>query len=287
MLHRRISIITCILPILILIATTIQAQEESDKGLSPTERHFIAAEKAPETARIFEARTYVSHLGDTIPYRLLKPLDYDPKKKYPLVVCLSGSGGRGTDNVKQIAGCWPAQILSKKENRKKYPSFLFVPQCPLGSDWGASLSERQRKAWVQACRPLRPSTESLVFAIISLLEKEFSTDPDRRYVTGQSMGGSGSWHYILTYQQMFAAAIPVCGGADPYLGQMIIELPIWAFQVQKDDLAPVELSRDMIKAIKEAGGNPRYTEFQDADHFSWPLAYDTPGLLDWLFDQKR
>ena len=273
--------------ILIIAATKIQAQEASDKGLTPTERHFIGVEKAPETAQLFEARTYVSIPGDTIPYRLLKPLVYDPQKKYALVVCLSGSGGRGTDNVKQIAGCWPAQVLSRQENRKKYPCFLFVPQCPPGADWGASFSERQKEQWVQAGYPLRPSIESFVFAIISLLEKEFSIDPDRRYVTGQSMGGTGSWHYILTYQQMFAAAIPICGGADPDLGQMIIDTPIWAFHGQKDDIAPVDLSRDMIKAIKEAGGNPRYTEFPDANHFSWPLAYDTPGLLDWLFNQKR
>ena len=277
-------LLTCLL---ILDNTIIQAQDEDSTTLSPTERHFIGVEKAPITAQLFEARNYVSILGDTIPYRLLKPLNYDSTKKYPLVLCLSGSGGRGTDNVMQIAGCWPAQVLSRQENRKKYPCFLFVPQCPPGADWGGSFSEKQKEKWIQAGYPLRPSIESFVFAIISLLEKEFSIDPDRRYVTGQSMGGYGSWHYILTYQQMFAAAIPICGGADPDLGQMMIDTPIWAFHGQKDDIAPVDLSREMIKAIKEAGGNPRYTEFPDANHFSWPLAYDTPGLLDWLFEQHR
>ena len=281
--------ILCILlfEFLILRTTSIYAQEEFNTSLSPAERHQIAAKKAREKASRFKARTFVTNLGDTIPYRILKPIDYDPKNRYPIVVCLSGSGGRGTDNIRQIAGCWAAQILSTQENRKKYPCFVFVPQCPPGADWGGSLSEQQKRLWVQSGRALRPSVESFVFSIISLLEKEFSIDPGRRYVTGQSMGGMGSWHYILAYQQMFAAAIPICGGADPDLGHLTVDTPVWAFHGQKDELAPVQLTRNMIASIKEAGGNPKYTEFPEVDHFAWPVAFDTPGLLDWLFSQHR
>jgi predicted peptidase len=272
--------------VLILNTMTVKAQED-DLGLSPEERHFKAAEKIQETVKLFEARIYVSDLGDTIPYRLLIPLDYDKNKKYPLVLGLSGDRGRGTDNIRQITGCWAVQVLSKSDNRKKYPCFVLAPQCPQGSYWGASPSEKDRESRLKAGQQLQPSVESFVFAIISLLEKEFNIDTGRRYVTGQSMGGYGSFHYILTYQQMFAAAIPVCGGADPDLGNSIIDVPIWAFHGGKDDLVPAELSRDMVQAINEAGGNARYTEFPDAGHFCWPLAFDTPGLLDWLFDQHR
>ena len=280
-------LLTCLLT---LDFTIIQAQED-DTTLTPTERHFIGVERAPTTAQLFEARHYVSLLGDTLPYRLLKPLNYDPTIKYPMVLCLSGSGGRGTDNIKQIAGCWPAQILSRQENREKYPCFVLVPQCPPDHHWGISLSEKDiefRKAFreEQGRTPI-PSIESSVFSIINLIEKEFNIDTNRRYVTGQSMGGYGSFHYILYYQQMFAAAIPICGGADSNLGHMIVNTPVWAFHGEKDNLIPVEISRELIQAIKEAGGNPLFTTFPEADHFSWPLAYDTPGLLDWLFEQHR
>ena len=92
--------------------------------MTPLDRHKLGKERAPETAQLFDAHTYTNAQNDTLSYRLLKPLDYDPLKKYPLVVCLSGSGGRGTDNVKQIAGCWPAQILAKPESRETYPCFV-------------------------------------------------------------------------------------------------------------------------------------------------------------------
>jgi hypothetical protein len=43
----------------------------------------------------------------------------------------------------------------------------------------------------------------------------------------------------------------------------------------------------MIEAIKAAGGNPRYTEFPDQAHNIWPQVNATPGLLEWMFEQKR
>jgi hypothetical protein len=43
----------------------------------------------------------------------------------------------------------------------------------------------------------------------------------------------------------------------------------------------------MVESIKTAGGNPRYNEFPDVGHNVWPHVMDTPGLLNWLFAQKR
>ena len=46
---------------------------------------------------------------------------------------------------------------------------------------------------------------------------------------------------------------------------------------------PVAYSRDIIAALREAGSSPRYTEFPGEGHVVWPLAFDDPDLLDWLF----
>ncbi|WP_163381538.1 dienelactone hydrolase family protein [Cyclobacterium sp. SYSU L10401] len=169
-------------------------------------------------------------------------------------------------------GSWTAQLLAKSKNREKYPSFLFVPQCPPGSSWGVV--------------PNLPVMDDLVFEAIKALETEFPIDETRRYVMGESLGGYGSWHFISTQPKMFAAAIPICGGGDPTLANRIVEVPIWAFHGAKDRIVPVEGSRKMISAIKEAGGNPRYTEFANEGHIISESFQKTEGLLDWVFAQQ-
>ena len=66
-----------------------------------------------------------------------------------------------------------------------------------------------------------------------------------------------------------------------------MNVSVWAFHGEEDKNVLVKLSRDMIEAIKQAGGNPRYTEFPGAGHDIWNRVKDTPGLLEWLFAQKR
>jgi hypothetical protein len=50
---------------------------------------------------------------------------------------------------------------------------------------------------------------------------------------------------------------------------------------------PVSGSRDIIAAIRKAGGSPNYTEFKDKAHDIWTDVTGTPGLADWLFAQRR
>ena len=174
------------------------------------------------------------------------------------------------DNVQQIRGCWAAQILVTEANRTAYPSFLLVPQCPPETNWRVSEGVGGR-----------------VLGLIDQVLSEFAIDPDRVYVTGQSMGGRGTWELMAARPNAFAAAVPVCGKGLPDQAATLAHVPVWSFQGAKDTGYRVANSRAMIKALKEVGSAPRYTEFSEAGHVVWPLAFDTPGLLDWLFAQRR
>ena len=230
--------------------------------------------KATQLAQPFDEGAYVSNRGDTMLYRLLKPLNYDPQKKYPLVVCLPYTCA--DDNIRQVDGCPPARWLSTTENRTKYPAFLFVPRCPAGTGWGGVSHT--------------PAVDSLAIETLLSLDKAFSIDAGRRYVTGVSRGGYGSWQFITTHPNLFAAAVPVCGEGHPELATDMADVaavPVWAFHGAKDKNVPVSGSRNMITAIRKAGGQPRYTEYPDAAHSIWEDVEQTPGLLDWLFKQHR
>ncbi|MGZ8538329.1 MAG: carboxylesterase family protein [Flavisolibacter sp.] len=226
-----------------------------------------------ELAKLFEFRIFTNSMGDTLMYRLLRPLNYDSTKKYPLVVSLPYGGQPGTDTIRQIEGAAAAELLSLDSNRKKYPAFLFIPHCPPGGGWGGILNY--------------PSVDSLVYEAISSLDDKFNIDTKRRYVSGISKGGYGTWNFICTRPDMFAAAIPVSGGGNPSLASKAVDVAVWAFHGKNDNNVPVEGSRNMISALEKEGGHPKYTEFPNKGHDIWYEVSITPGLLDWLFAQKR
>jgi predicted peptidase len=56
---------------------------------------------------------------------------------------------------------------------------------------------------------------------------------------------------------------------------------------------PVRFSRDTVKALADAGGSPRYTEypngtcFNPTAHLSWVPAYADAQMRKWLFEQSK
>ncbi|MEK6478809.1 prolyl oligopeptidase family serine peptidase [Catalinimonas sp. 4WD22] len=219
----------------------------------------------------FENKTYEGSKGNTLEYLFLKPLNYDSTQKYPLVICLHG--GPQSVKTERMLVTQPAPLLSDSSNRAKYPAFLFVPQAPPARSWGGI--------------PYAQAIDTLLISSIRELKKEYAIDEDRIYLTGISMGGYGSWYLLGTRPELFAAAIPMCGAGDTTLAENMADIPIWAFHGSEDKNVPVSGSRNMIAAIKEAGGDPKYTEFPEVAHHVWPHVEKTDGVLDWLFAQER
>jgi predicted peptidase len=177
------------------------------------------------------------------------------------------SGERGKDNDRQLVH--GVVEFAKEENRKKYPCILIAPQCPAKSFWTAKEPSR------------------LVLELIPALQKELSIDAKRIYITGLSMGGYGTWDFVARRPELFAAAVPICGGGNPKTAEKLAKVPIWAFHGDNDRAVPVERSRAMIKAIEKAGGKPKYTEYKGVGHDSWTRTYRDAKMLAWMFEQKK
>lgn len=116
---------------------------------------------------------------------------------------------------------------------------------------------------------------------------QYHIDTNRIYVTGLSLGGFGAWDQITQNPSLYAAAVPLSGGGDPSLAPLITSVPVWNFHSANDSVVNVLFSREMITAVRLAGGNPIYTEYATGDHPIWSIGYYTPGLVDWVFAQKR
>lgn len=210
---------------------------------------------------------FVARSFKMMPYRLFVPTSYDKNQKYPLVLWLHGAGSVGNDNFKQISGASlrGTHTWTTRQNQAKYPAFVLAPQT--------------RRSWI--------ADASTVVELLEAVKTEFSIDPQRVYIAGQSMGGYGTWNLIALRPDLFAAAIPLCGGGDTSGAATLVKIPIWAFHGDADANVPVTESREMIAAIKQAGGSPRYTEYKGVGHEVWLKTFQERGLVDWLFAQRK
>ena len=127
------------------------------------------------------------------------------------------------------------------------------------------------------------AVESLILKII----KNYRIDKTRVYVTGLSMGGYGTWALAARRPELFAAAVPICGGGDPATVNVLKNLPIWVFHGVLDKVVLPEESEKMIRALEKAGGKVRYTLYPESYHDSWTETYDNPALYDWMLSKRK
>ncbi len=224
-----------------------------------------------------EAKYYVE--GEAILlYRLILPENYDESKSYPLILFLHGAGERGDDNTSQLKNA-VQRIADNAPN-----AIIVAPQCPQNNQWVDTPWEKGSYSTEEVAQ----SDElKLVMGMLEKVQKEYSVDKERIYASGISMGGFGTWDLIVRYPNTFAAAIPVCGGADPSKAERLVNMPIYTFHGDSDWDVPVQGTRAMVEAIKAAGGDKiTYTEYAGMGHAIWEDAFGTPGLYDNLFQHK-
>ena len=126
--------------------------------------------------------------------RAYLPADYDPAKKWPLVVQIHGYNGANPVYVRW----WSADQRH--------------------ADIDTEFSNQQQVIYIEPHG--RGNTQYLgmgdsdVLRAIAEAKRLFSVDEDRVYLTGDSMGGWGTWNVASRHPDLFAAIAPVFGGVD-------------------------------------------------------------------------
>ena len=237
---------------------------------------------------LFEKHWFVQGT-DTMPYRVLLPKNYDAGKKYPLLLFLHGSGERGNDNEKQLVH--GANFFLQDSVREKFPAIIVFPQCTANSYWSNVHirydSVVKKRIWDFPTDEAPTTAMRLLLQLIPQVQKEYRLDKNRLYVGGLSMGGMGTFELVRRLPKTFAAAWPICGGANPSTAKMLRQPQWWIFHGLKDDVVPPELSQQMADAIRLARGKVRLTLYPNANHNSWDAAFAEKDLLIWLFSQHR
>ncbi|MCX6259596.1 MAG: prolyl oligopeptidase family serine peptidase, partial [Bacteroidia bacterium] len=259
--------------VIISFACTSKSKE-SDKNISP---------EVAKISPLFKSAKYQDKQGNILPYRYYEPaMQTDSDTRYPVILYLHGEDECGTDNEAQLTTTECATIWVEPDHLAKNPAYVLAPQVPEGSDW---------------------STEPVYGSVLALLKQFIESHPDidskRIYIIGFSAGGTGVWNMILKNPALFAAAMPICGNADKFLGNYdafaaLKNLPVLIVHSIDDPVSPVSGSNNAIAALQAAGNRcvGSNTSIWGMGsvipaHNAWyPAFHNYEVIYNWLFEQS-
>lgn len=217
-------------------------------------------------------------------YRLYTPQNIS-SSKYPLIIYLHGAGQRGNDNKKQLD--YVFYKFSSYLSQRNHPAFVIAPQCPNGVQW----VNRSNKGIPYTHYSQDQTTESremkLIVELINEYVANYPIDTNRIYISGFSMGATGTWDILTRYPEKFAAALIFAGYSDINKANLITHIPIWAISGEKDSIAPAKLNENMFNAIQSMNGNCKFTLFENVGHGCVSEAFESENISEWLFSQRR
>lgn len=206
----------------------------------------------------------------TLNYLIDLPDDYEASssKKFPLLLFLHGMGERG-EKLDLLYNNGIPNLISEG---MKFPFITVMPQCP------------ETSFWTEESKSLK--------LLIDYIIEHYNVDIDRIYITGLSMGGYGTYEMLTRYPDLFAAAVPICGGIGSMYTRMNLlqlkDIPLWIFHGKIDDVVPVKESENIYKTLKSIGAENLFiTIYPDLKHDSWSRTYDNPEVYEFLLKHSK
>lgn len=147
--------------------------------------------KVPKGKIVVDQALACDHVDYATVYHLHIPSGYTPDKAWPLV--LIGHGGNGSMSRQRARSVAHMYLKYWVPASEKHGVIIAAPATSRG--WGSY-------------------GNSVLFSLMSKLQRELHIDPDRIYATGQSMGGHMSWRCAISFPDRFGAVGPQSGGYD-------------------------------------------------------------------------
>ena len=253
--------------------TSKNAKEEVDDNVSVNNTYFVCNDE-------FEFSEFTASNGITLPYRYYLPENYDESKEYPVLMFLHSNGIQGNDNIQHM---YLLDQLFANEESPVFESIVVAPQCPKSGWWSGEYNDA-------------------VIELFAHINKKYSTDLSRQYLTGVSMGGSGTWDILNRYPDAISGAVPVAGntfglstnadGTFSIVGfnQKTLKVPICYVYDTIDEYSTKVYQQSIVKILTDYGAtNFTYRETNKYGHnicTRYVTASDI-SVLEWLYSQRR
>jgi dienelactone hydrolase len=224
--------------------------------------------------------------------RAYLPPDYDPARKWPLVIQLHGYNPANPVYVRW----WAAD--------GRHPGI----DTEFSNHQGVIYMEPHGRGNAEY---LGMGDSDVVHAIAEA-KRLFSVDEDRVYLTGDSMGGWGTWNIASRHPDLFAAIAPVFGGSDYHsrmseedlvglspldrffnekestwsMAEGLLNMPIFVYHGDEDKAVDVEYSRWAVRLLQRWGYDVRYREFPGRSHEALESQNGNMSI-EWFLKHRR
>jgi predicted peptidase len=233
-----------------------------------------------------------------MPYHLYVPKKYDGNTPLPLIIGLHGAGARETyffrPNYQTV------DLLEKY-------GFIFVS--PMGyHEFGAygagqlprlpavtypgvapnTVGDRRPKWTDEEFKKVNELSEKDVLNVIALVQKEYKVDPNRVYLMGHSMGGTGTWYLGQKYADRWAGLGVLSGGFGyrDYPAERLKGIPLFTAAGSRDTAFHGKEAEEGIARLQAAGLDPVYVEIPEGTHMSMiPSAF--PQVIEFFATHQR
>lgn len=276
-----------------------------------------------QVAPKFQTLTFTdSETGRTIDYNLFVPKNYDPSKKYPLVMFIADASTAGLGAMAPLKQGYGGIIWATDEEQAKHPSFVLVPA------FKGQKNAHGPNSAVNDDFQVSPEVDT-AYKLLSLTLTKYSIDTSRLYATGQSMGGMISFYFNANHPDLFAASLFVssqwdikvlaplakakffyivsagdekASGGMKEVGDMLTQNSVAFGKTQFAANLPIAQQELGIQNLLKQGHPINFVQFTantvapqpymssggGAEHmYAFDHAYQLASVRDWLFQQRK
>ena len=222
--------------------------------------------------------------------RVYLPGGYDPAKKWPLVVKIHGYNPANPDYVRW----WSVDSRHALADVEygSHEGVIYMEPHGRGNTTYLGLGDQD------------------IVRVIELAKERFRIDADRVYLSGDSMGGWGTWNVGTRHPDLFAAIAPIFGGADYHsqvfetepgeesgldrfladkgsswsMADALLNMPILVHHGDVDQSVPVDFSRYGVRQLQRWGFDVRYVELPGYGHEELNVM---GNVIEWLLEHRR
>jgi len=199
---------------------------------------------------------------------LPKDYDVDVSTKWPAIIFLHGGSSRGADLKRVKANGIPDRI----ERGKNIPFIVIAPQCPVDKRW---------------------ETDDWFDILYAEIITRYRIDTNSIYLTGMSLGGSGTWYLAMKHPTIFAAIAPISGKTMhiQFISDSACKLaglPLWIFHGKDDEVVDVEETHRIVRRLDQCNVSYLLSIFDGQKHWQTPWeVYGDDKIYSWFLKCKR